>query len=86
MHAPYGGGREWAAHLPDARLLTVRNAAHMLWLDAPGTVFPAIERFLKGAWPDAAARVPADRGLPTAAPDMPASRRTRRSAAPAATS
>jgi pimeloyl-ACP methyl ester carboxylesterase len=57
-NAPYGGGREWAAHLPDARLLTVRDAAHMLWLDAPGTVFPAIERFLRGAWPDAAARVP----------------------------
>ena len=57
-NAPYGGGREWAAHLPEARLLTVRDAAHMLWLDAPGTVFPAIERFLGGAWPDGAARVP----------------------------
>ena len=57
-NAPYGGGREWAAHLPDARLLRVPGAAHMLWLDAPGTVFPAIERFLEGAWPDGAARVP----------------------------
>ena len=57
-NAPYGGGREWAAHLPDARLLTVRGAAHMLWLDAPDTVFPAIDRFLKGEWPDAVARVP----------------------------
>ena len=34
------------------------GAAHMLWLDAPGTVFPAVERFLEGAWPDGAARVP----------------------------
>ena len=57
-NAPYGGGREWAAHLPDARLLTVPGAAHMLWLDAPATVFPAVERFLEGAWPDGAARVP----------------------------
>jgi pimeloyl-ACP methyl ester carboxylesterase len=57
-NAPYGGGREWAAHLPDARLLTVQGAAHMLWLDAPGTVFPAIDRFLKGEWPDAVALVP----------------------------
>jgi proline iminopeptidase len=60
-NAPYGGGREWAAHLPDARLLTVRGAAHMLWLDAPGTVFPAIERFLGGAWPPDAVRVSPDR-------------------------
>jgi hypothetical protein len=34
------------------------DAAHMPWLDAPRTVFPAIERFLEGAWPDGAARVP----------------------------
>jgi proline iminopeptidase len=57
-NAPYGGGREWVAHLPDARLLTVSGAAHMLWLDAPATVLPAVERFLEGAWPDRAARVP----------------------------
>jgi proline iminopeptidase len=57
-NAPYGGGREWTAHLPAGRLLTVPGAAHMLWLDAPGIVFPAIEQFLTGAWPDAAAPVP----------------------------
>ena len=55
-NAPYGGGREWAAHLPSGRLLTVRGAAHMVWLDAPDTVFPAIERFLLGEWPQAAVR------------------------------
>jgi pimeloyl-ACP methyl ester carboxylesterase len=57
-NAPYGGGREWAAHLPEGRLLAVRGAAHMLWLDAPDVVFPALERFLAGAWPPGAARVP----------------------------
>jgi pimeloyl-ACP methyl ester carboxylesterase len=56
-NAPYGGGREWVAHLSEARLLTVRGAAHMLWLEAPGAVFPAIERFLGGTWPRDAARV-----------------------------
>jgi pimeloyl-ACP methyl ester carboxylesterase len=57
-NAPYGGGREWAAHLPQARLLTIRSAAHMPWLDAPGLVYPALEEFLRGAWPRAAASVP----------------------------
>jgi proline iminopeptidase len=56
-NAPYGGGREWVAHLPEARLLTVRGAAHMPWLDAPGTVFPAIDHFLRSTWPRDAARV-----------------------------
>jgi proline iminopeptidase len=50
-NAPYGGGREWASHLPNGRLLTVRGEAHMPWLDAPGLVYPALERFLSGQWP-----------------------------------
>lgn len=56
-NAPYGAGKEWAAHLSQGRLLTVRGAAHMPWLDAPRAVFPAIEQFLRGAWPRAAVRV-----------------------------
>lgn len=52
--APYGGGREWAAVLPDARLVTVEEAAHVPWIEAPEKVFGAIETFLDGAWPDAA--------------------------------
>ena len=54
-NAPYGGGREWASHLPQGRLLTVPRAAHMLWLDAPGVVYPAVEQFLSGTWPAGAA-------------------------------
>jgi proline iminopeptidase len=53
-NAPYGGGREWAGHLPNGRLLTVRGAAHMPWIDAPGVVYPALDRFLGGAWPPGA--------------------------------
>ena len=59
-NAPYGGGREWAAHLPDGRLLTVPGAAHMPWLDAPTFVYPALERFLAGAWPRGAVRLRAE--------------------------
>jgi pimeloyl-ACP methyl ester carboxylesterase len=55
--APYGGGREWAMHLPDARLLTVENAAHAPWIEAPDEVFPALETFLDGAWPPTAEKV-----------------------------
>jgi proline iminopeptidase len=49
--APYGGGREWALRLPNARLVTVDNAAHVPWIENPDKVFGAIGTFLGGAWP-----------------------------------
>ena len=48
-----GAGREWAASLSNARLLTIDGAAHQSWVDAPEIVFPAIDRFLSGEWPPA---------------------------------
>jgi pimeloyl-ACP methyl ester carboxylesterase len=56
-NAPYGAGRDWAAALPDARLLSIEQAAHAAWIDAPETVFGSIEQFLGGTWPTAAAKV-----------------------------
>jgi pimeloyl-ACP methyl ester carboxylesterase len=53
-NAPYGGGREWARLSPCARLLTIADAAHVPWIEAPEIVFGAIETFLDGAWPDTA--------------------------------
>ena len=50
-NAHYDGGRAWAASLPDARLVTVPDAAHALWLDDPVTVFGAIRHFVRGEWP-----------------------------------
>jgi proline iminopeptidase len=50
-NASYGGGLGWASHLPNGRLLTIRGAAHMVWLDAPQILFPAIDTFLSGQWP-----------------------------------
>jgi len=38
--------------LPNARLVTVENAAHVPWIEAPERVFGSIERFLDGAWPE----------------------------------
>src|SRR5208282_4610852 len=55
--SPYGGGREWALLLPNARLVTIENAAHAPWLEAPETVFGSIQIFLDGAWPPEARKV-----------------------------
>jgi pimeloyl-ACP methyl ester carboxylesterase len=55
--SPYGGGREWALLLPNARLVTVENAAHAPWVEAPETVFSSIQTFLNGSWPQAARKV-----------------------------
>ena len=55
-NAPYGGAWDWAACLPNARLLTVLNAAHAPWIEAPELVFGSIRAFLEGAWPGAAER------------------------------
>jgi pimeloyl-ACP methyl ester carboxylesterase len=63
-NAPYGAGREWAASLPNARLLTIEGAAHQSWVDAPERVFSAIDRFVSGEWPPDAVEVRAGRRSP----------------------
>jgi proline iminopeptidase len=52
--AAYGGGRDWARALPNARLLTVDNAGHVPWIEAPELVLDSIRTFLDGEWPPAA--------------------------------
>jgi pimeloyl-ACP methyl ester carboxylesterase len=56
-NAAYGGGREWALRLPNARLLSVPEAAHCAWADDPELVFGAIATFLDGNWPEGAEQV-----------------------------
>lgn len=55
--APYGGGREWALLLPNARLLTIELAGHVPWVEAPRQFLDALQTFLDGAWPAAAEKV-----------------------------
>jgi pimeloyl-ACP methyl ester carboxylesterase len=55
--APYGGAREWSFLLPDARLVSVEQAAHAPWIEAPEEVFGAITTFLDGTWPQRAVKV-----------------------------
>jgi proline iminopeptidase len=56
-NAPYGAGREWAQLLPNARLLTLDNAAHNSSADEPKIVLSAVNAFFAGAWPSAAKKV-----------------------------
>src|SRR5262245_6107376 len=60
--AAYGGGRDWAAQLPQGRLLTIHNAAHAPWIEAPSMVFDAIKLFFDGKWPEAAQQLHPARG------------------------
>jgi len=57
--AAYGGARDWAMLLPNARLVTVDNGAHLPWIEAPDLVFGSIREFLAGRWPQAARAVTA---------------------------
>jgi proline iminopeptidase len=57
--APYGGGREWALILPNARFLAIDNVAHAPWIEAPEKVLGPIGTFLNGTWPEAAEKVEA---------------------------
>jgi proline iminopeptidase len=56
-NAAYGAGREWALTLPNARLVTVKGAAHQSWADEPGLLLGAIETFLRGDWPKEAEKI-----------------------------
>lgn len=53
----YGAGREWAMLLPNARLVTIKNAAHFPWIDDPKLVFGSIKTFLSGKFPTSAEKL-----------------------------
>jgi len=45
--APFGGGREWAGLLPNARLVPVDGAGHAPWIEMPELVFGALDEGLR---------------------------------------
>ncbi|UCD23129.1 MAG: alpha/beta hydrolase [Gemmatimonadota bacterium] len=49
--APPGGGREWALHLPNARLLYFSSAGHLIWAEQTDELLRVIDQFLRGEWP-----------------------------------
>jgi pimeloyl-ACP methyl ester carboxylesterase len=52
--AAYGGARDWAMSLPNARLITLEDVSHAPWIEAADEVSLAMERFLDGQWPESA--------------------------------
>lgn len=44
--APVNGAREWTKVLPEARLVEIEDAGHLLWAERPRRVRTAVRRFL----------------------------------------
>jgi proline iminopeptidase len=51
---PMDTAETWAKTMPDARLVRVPKSGHFPYVERPEIVFPAIEAFLAGRWPDGA--------------------------------
>jgi pimeloyl-ACP methyl ester carboxylesterase len=54
------GALDWARRFPDARILWMRGAGHLPWIDMPATLRSAIDFFLTGRWPPLAERPASD--------------------------
>jgi proline iminopeptidase len=48
---PLEGSQVWVSSLHNARLLFVREAGHLPFVEQPGAFYPAVDTFLKGEWP-----------------------------------
>jgi len=48
---PLDGSRVWVSSLRNARLLFVREAGHLPFVEQPEVFYPAVDTFLKGEWP-----------------------------------
>lgn len=48
---PVQGSEDWAKSFPNARLLLVQKAGHLVHLEQPDIFFGAVDQFLKGGWP-----------------------------------
>jgi pimeloyl-ACP methyl ester carboxylesterase len=46
--------RSWAKSIPKARLLVIPDAGRAAYVERPNVVFPAIDEFLDGRWPNGA--------------------------------
>ena len=50
-HVPLDATQEWVKSLPNARLLLIPNAGHLIWVDQPEAVILAMDEFFRGKWP-----------------------------------
>jgi proline iminopeptidase len=46
--------RSWARAIPNGRLLVIPNSGRAAYAERPDAVFPAIDEFLEGRWPNGA--------------------------------
>ena len=53
---PIANAREWAAAMPNARLLALKRIGHFPYVETPELFFAAVDQFLKGDWPEGATR------------------------------
>jgi proline iminopeptidase len=55
-NVPLESSREWVRALPHARLLVFDSSGHMPFAEEPAEFTRAVDTFLKGGWPEGAAR------------------------------
>jgi proline iminopeptidase len=48
---PVPSARQWAAALPNGRLLLLEGVGHFPYVEVPERFFAAVEEFLLGRWP-----------------------------------
>ncbi len=53
---PIERARSWVTAMPNARLLELRGIGHFPYVEAPDVFLPAVNRFLRGDWPEDATR------------------------------
>ena len=54
---PVKGSELWASGYPNARLFLIEKAGHISQAETPEILFPAVETFLKGSFPEGAKNV-----------------------------
>jgi pimeloyl-ACP methyl ester carboxylesterase len=59
--SPISSQRDWAAAVPNGRLLVVPGVRKAVHVDRPVLFFATVDTFLSGRWPDAAVPVAADK-------------------------
>jgi proline iminopeptidase len=57
-NVPLDATREWAATMPNARLLLIPDAGHEVFVDQPAAFTAALRQFLRGRFPESAEAVP----------------------------
>jgi pimeloyl-ACP methyl ester carboxylesterase len=53
---PIESARKWATAMPNARLLELKGVGHFPYVETPDVFFAAVDRFLRGAWPEGSIR------------------------------